>query len=51
VAPLLRARLVDGLVRLVLGITERAGVPEAGVRPGFQRVEPCLRGRIQAPPA
>jgi hypothetical protein len=51
VAPLLGARLVDGLVGLVLGVVERAGVPEAGVRSGFQRVEPCPRGRIQAPPS
>jgi hypothetical protein len=50
VAPLLGARLVDGLVRLILGVVERAGGPQAGVRSGFQRVEPCLRGRIQAPP-
>jgi hypothetical protein len=43
------ARLVDGLVRLILGVVERAGVPEAGVRSGFQRVEPRLPGYIHAP--
>ena len=50
VAPLLRVRAVDTIVRLVLSVAEGARIPETGMRSGLQRPEPCLSSYIQAAP-
>ena len=50
VAPLLRVRAVDAIVRLVLSVAEGARIPETGMRSGLQRPEPCLSSHVQAAP-